>query len=188
MRIDKKLNLVVPIYDEEGKVPRFYVHSTPVGTDIWEKYWEPISLAFTRVMGGGHGIMGGPRIADKMLCKVAKDMGLWDGPEGIERGLMAEIYRLTNVVAPRDKGWETIPYEEAKRTLIEPEDANEIEGALVFFTLISLMNRRTIRREMLDSAMGLWGAQIVLWDCTAFINSLAISTGSENSGATVGAL
>lgn len=188
MRIDKKLNLVIPVYGDDEKTPRVYVHSTPVGTDIWEKYWEPVSLAFTRVMTGGHGSVGGPRIADKMLRKVAMELGVWDTPDGVERGLIAEIHRLTLVLAPADKGWETIPFDEAKkRAVLSPEDAAEIEGALCFFCLIYLMHRKSIRQQMLEVAMQLWGAQIESLGSTEFTNSLPTSTEGASTGATVAA-
>lgn len=187
MKIDKRLHLIIPVYGEDGKVPRMYAHSTPVGYDIWEKYWEPLSVTFTRVMGGGHGIMGGPRIADKMLRKTATELGVWDGPEGVQSGLVAEIHRLTNVLAPGKNGWETIPFDEAKKGRLEAEDAAEIEGCLVFFTLIVLVNRRTVRRQMLEAAMELWGARIESLNCTEFTTSLATSTEDANSGATAAA-
>lgn len=188
MKIDKKLNLVIPVYGEDEKTPRVYVHSTPVDTDIWEKYWEPVSLAFTRIMEGGHGRIGGPRIADKMLRKVSMELGVWDTPEGVERGLVAEIHRRTLVLAPGNKGWETVPFEEArKRGILDPQDAAEIEGALCFFCLVSLMHRRTIRREMLDIAMQLWGAQIESLGSTEFTNSLPTSIAGASTGVTAAA-
>jgi hypothetical protein len=57
--------------------------------------------------------MSGPRVAAMILKDKAIELGVWDGPEGVERGLIQEIRRLANVFVPTDKGWETIPINEA---------------------------------------------------------------------------
>lgn len=184
MKINKKLNLVIPIYGEDEKSPRAFIHSTPVGTDIWEKFWEPISMAFTRIMSGGHGSVGGPRVADKLLRKSAETLGVWVGPDGLEKGFWAEVHRLTLVFVQKDNGWEMVPWYEARTNsdVIEPEDVSEVEAALAFFTLASLMHRRSVLKDMLGVALGLWGAGITSLDSTAYQSTLPISTETENTG------
>ncbi|HEY6927217.1 MAG TPA: hypothetical protein VI653_27320 [Steroidobacteraceae bacterium] len=183
MRIDKRLNLVIPVYRDDGS--RLFVHSTPVSSDLFDTYWEPVGKAFSSIYSGGFGIIGGPRIAAKMLQKVATEMGRWDGPKGVRMGLVAEAHRLTNVLVPREKGgWETVPFDDARKTMLDKEDVSEIEGAIAFFTVVSLIHRRTEQAEVLAGAGGLWGAQTTSLDCTAFTNSLTTSTETESSGET----
>lgn len=184
MKINKKLNLVIPIYGEDEKTPRAFIHSTPVGTDIWEKFWEPVSMAFTRIMSGGHGSVGGPRVADKLLRKSAESLGVWAGPDGMEKGFWAEVQRLTVVFVQTDAGWEIIPWYEARTDIevLEKEDVSEVEAALAFFMLASLMHRRSVLKDMLDVAMGLWGAGTTLLDSTAYQSTLPTLTKGESTG------
>lgn len=183
MRIDRKLNLVIPVYRDDGST--LFAHSTPVSSDLFETYWEPVGKAFSSIYSGGFGIIGGPRIAAKMLQKVSKEMGRWDGKDGVQLGLVAEAHRLTNVAVPREKGgWEMVPFEEARKTLLEKGDVSEIEGAIAFFTVVSLIHRRAELAEVLAGASQLWGAQTTSLDFTEFTNSLPTSSTSGSSGAT----
>lgn len=188
MRLDNKLNLIIPVYDDDMKNVVAHVHSTPISADVWDKYWEPMSIAFTRIMAGGHGSVGGPRIADKMLRKVAQELGVWEGMAGVENGLVEEIRRLTMVLAPaKTGGWSQIPFHEARKTILNPEDSAEIEGALIFFSLVSWGNRRGVRKQMLDIAMELWGARVESLSFTDFRDSLPTSTATASTGATAAA-
>lgn len=183
MRIDKRLSLVIPVFRDDGS--KLFVHSTPVSSDLFETYWEPVGKAFSSIYSGGFGIIGGPRIAAKMLQKVASEMGRWDGPNGVKNGLVAEAHRLTNVLVPRDKGgWETVPFEEARKTVLEKSDVSEIEGAIAFFTVVSLIHRLADLEEVMSGAGRLWGAQTTSLDFTEFTNSLPTSIETANSGAT----
>ena len=188
-KIDRRLNLVIPLVNADDKRKIIgYAHSMPVSSTIWEQFWEPISLTFTRIMGGGHGALGGPRIADKMLKKVSTELGIWEGPEGVAQGLVAEAQRLTSIMLPSESGWQMHSFYDAKaRNLIDKDDQSEIEAALIFFTLFSLMHRRSNRKVMLDIGMNLWGAQIVSLGSTEFMNSLSILSETENSGETAAA-
>lgn len=197
MRIDKTLNIVIPVYDDadnddnddddsKAAKPRCYVHSAPVSTAVWDTYWKPISLAYTQMMAGGHTILGGPRVAHKILQEVAEELGMWDtrgAPHSVKKGMIAEIHRNTNVLAPGENGWETIPYTDAiKIGTITPDDANDIEGGLVFFTLASLMNRRKVRQTTVGGGMAMWGARTTSLNSTEYLNFLSTLTEAENSG------
>jgi hypothetical protein len=188
VKIDNKLNLIIPVYDEDMKTIVAYVHSTPIDAGVWDKYWEPMSIAFTRIMAGGHGAVGGPRIADKMLRKVAQELGVWEGIGGVENGLIEEIKRRTLVLAPRESGgWEQLPFHEACKTILCQEDGEEIQGALVFFTLVSWGNRRGARKQMLEIAMELWGARVESLSYTEFRDSLPTLIVTANTGVTAAA-
>jgi hypothetical protein len=182
VRIDKRLNLVIPVERSDGS--QIFVHSTPVSSDLFDTYWEPVGKAFSAIYSGGYGIIGGPRIAAKMLEKVSIDMGRWDGPAGVKQGLVAEAHRLTNVLMPGKKGWEMIPFDEARKTALNKDDVREIEGAIAFFTVASLTHRKAELPEVLNGAARIWGAQIESSDCTEFMNSLPIPSEGASSGAT----
>ena len=181
MQIDKRLNLVVPVYQDGDKV--LYVHSAPIRRETFERYFFVISKAFATIYQKGLGAMAGPRIAAMLLKKIAQEDGEWEGPLGVERGLFAEIHRLSNVIAPGDKGWEQIPFEEALRLkLIDDDDASEIENAICFFILASAMHRKTELTGVLEAVKGLWGAQTTSFNSTEYIASLPTLIPVESSG------
>lgn len=186
MRIDRALNLVIPVVQEERTI---YVHSTAISTEVYDIYWRVLARTFADINTQGLGAMG-PQIAAKMLREVADEMGVWaDEPRakrvGVERGLLAEIRRLTNVLVCVDKGWEMIPIEDARKAgHLDDEDVKEIEGRLVFFTAGSHLFPKANRRGLLAGSLSLWGAQIESLDCTEFMRSLMTSTGAASTGET----
>lgn len=184
MNIDKKLNIVIPVTRSDGA--KIYVHASPISSEVFESYFLPISKTFSAIYAEGLGILAGPRISALMLKKVSKDLGMWDGPSGVEKGLMAEIHQRTNILAVRDKGgWETIPFHEARtRGILESADLSEVENSIVFFTAASSMHRREELTDVLDGASRLWGARVTSLNCSEYGSSLQTSIETENSGAT----
>jgi hypothetical protein len=96
---------------------------------------------------------------------------------------MMEIRRLSNVVALGPKGWAGVPLQVAldEGTIGEDERA-EVENAIVFFTVASLVHRRADLPAILDGASKLWGAQTTLLNATEFAASLPTSTKDASSG------
>lgn len=183
MRINKALNLVIPI--EWEKCGQIFVHSTPISRDIFEQYFLVISKTFAAIFSQGLGAIAGPRIAYLMLKKTAEDMGVWAGPSGVGVGFMAEVIRLSNVMIPDKKGWKSIPLQSAiDKEIIDPETVAEIEGELVFFTCVSMMNKKAQVEPIMETVNGLWGSQITSLNSTEFTNSLRTSTEEENTGET----
>lgn len=174
MRIDKKLNLVIPVETNTGTL---YIHAIPLLRNVFEKYFLVISKTFAALYNEGLGPTAGPRIAAMMLRDVATRMNVWDGPEGVALGLMSEIRRTSQALILGDKGWETIPLQEAlDKKLITDEEAGEVENILVFFTVVSAMHRKTELPAILTLASELWGAQTTSSSATEFSNSLPKST------------
>lgn len=189
MKIDKRLNLVIPIFDESPK-PKIvcYVHSTPISEETFDAFWEPIGITFNRIYSGGLGVPAGARLADKMLRKVSLELGVWEGASGVQNGLINEIHRLTNVLITGPAGWQMVPYHDAvQKQVIDKRDAAGIEAALVFFTVASTMHRRNDLTGILELAGSLWGLQIESRNCTELMSYLRTSTAAENSGATAAA-
>lgn len=181
-RISKKLNLVIPVTRDEDGV-EMYVHSSPITADTFDTYFLPIAKTFSAIYSHGLGPIGGPRVADKMLRRVAVDMKEWDGLGGVQQGLVAEMHRLTVVLAPGERGWEMIPYDEAvKRVILSTADAAEIEAAITFFMLASAMHRHADLLEILGGAMRLWSARIESSTSTELITFLQTQTAAESTG------
>lgn len=179
MKIDKRLNLVVPIERDEGTI---YIHSTPISREVYERYFLVMSQAHAAIFGSGPNMISGPSIAALMLKKIATDSGAWAGTEGVENGLMNEIRRLSNVILPGANGWETLPLADAlKRDLLSDGDIAEAEGIIVFFILVSAVNRRSAAASILNLATDLWGSEITLSDSTTYARSLPTLTATGTS-------
>lgn len=187
LRINEQLFLVVPIDRENGGT--VYVHAQPIGREVFDRYWLPLSKAFARMYAEGLGVVTGPRIAARMLRMVAEESGSWDGPEGVRAGLVEEIHRLTNVIAPGagsngSRGAQFIAYDDAlKQGMLDEDDADLVEGALVFFTLVWRMHAKSDRLAILNGAVALWGAQTSALNLSAFAASLPTSIATDNTGA-----
>jgi hypothetical protein len=187
MRLDRSLNLVLPLETDNGTV---YVHSTPVSRDTFERHYLVVSKTFAAMYQEGLAALAGPRVAAMLLRDVAMNTrgqngspNAWEGSDGVELGLMAEIRRLTNLVMPSEKGWETIPFQDAiSRKLLSPDDIADAESVIVFFICASAMHRRATLEAFLTGAASLWGAQITSSTSTGYAASLPTSIETASSG------
>jgi hypothetical protein len=180
VRIDKRLNFVIPIERDDGN---FYVHSAPIPRAVYEKYFLVISKTFAAIYTQGLSFVAGPRIASMMVKEIATELGTWDGPEGVEQGLMAEITRLSNIMAPSSDGWKLIPFQTAlDRDMLDEEEVSEVINALTFFTVAWHMHRHREREAILTSAAQLWGGQLTSSNTMDFMNSLPTLTSEELIG------
>lgn len=180
MRLNQRLNFVIPIECEVGEI---LVHATPISREVFERYYMEIAKTFSRIYNDGLGITAGPRVAKMILKQVATDLGTWDGPAGVESGLLAEIRRLANAVVPSPSGWEVISLHEAvTKGVINPDDAAEVDNALTFFSVASSMHKRAELSVILEGAGRLWGARAESLSCTELKNSLQTLTAPENTG------
>lgn len=175
MRIDKRLNIVIPLpRDEEGTV---YVHATPVSREVFETYFIPMSVAFSRIWDEGLAIRTGPRVAYMMLKKVSEERRIWDGPDGVAAGLAEEMKRLTNVFLPTPNGWNTVAmYSAIEQRLLSPDEIRTVENAVCFFTLASAIFPSREVASILAAMNDLWGTQSVLLSSMEFVASLRTST------------
>jgi hypothetical protein len=183
VKIDRRLNLVIPIRREDDAVT-IYVHSMPISRAVFEDNFVLISRAFSMMHAAGLGHFAGPRVAAMIIKRVAIELGVWEGDNGVGNTLMNEIRRLTNVVVPvAGQGWRTIPFEDALRQeLLTEDEASEAENAICFFTLASAMHLRRQVAGILDLAAGLWETQTSLLNVTEYANSLPTSMPVENTG------
>ena len=179
MKLNPALNLVIPIEQEGGTI---YVHATPPSAEVFDRYFLPISKTFAEIYNSGLGITAGPRVAAKLLKKVSIEMGAWDGPLGVEAGLVNEFHRLSNVIGADSQ---IVPLQDIiDKKLIDADDLSEVENALSFFCVACTMHLKRERRPVLEGAAALWGAQITSLSCTEFKDSLRTSTVVASTGVT----
>ena len=178
MEISKKLRLVLPVQTAQGES---YVHAQAIERETFHRYFPVMVQAFTRLYQDGAGITAGPRVAALYIRAAAEAMGR---AKDVEDGLIAEIVRLANVALCGAAGWEMVPLDEATRKgLLDPDERDEVENALAFFTLASSLHKKTEREPILTGAMSLWAGRITSSDFTEFLASLPTSTATDNSGA-----
>lgn len=202
MRIARDLNLVLPVDTDSGTV---YVHSTPISYEVFEKYFLVLTKTFSAIYQEGLNTIGGPKAAALLLKRIAmQTMGdergtnAWEGPDGVENGLMNEIRRLTNVVMPVGSlsavpdsdplvmapgGWETISfYDVINKKLLSRQDIAEVEGVVCFFIVSSACHQRKILPSFLDAMASLLDARIVSLSVSEYAHSLPTSIADESSG------
>lgn len=182
MKISRKLNLVIPIDTDDGEM---HVHSTPISREVFERYYLVLSKTFTRLYKEDLGVAGGPKVAAIMLRDIAQQMGEWDGPDGVQQGLVAEIVRLTNIILPGIRGWEAVPFQTViSQKRMDPEDVAEVESVITFFIVVSAMHRRSQVEEMLTLPLGLWQGQLTSSNSMEYLRSLPTLIEIVNSGET----
>lgn len=182
MKIDRKLNLVVPITREDGTT--IYVHAMPISREVFERYFIVISKAFSAIYTEGLGYVAGPRVAAMLIKDIAQRNKMWDGDEGVAQGLVAEWRRLANMLVLGAKGWEAIPFQEAlDHGTIDADDASEVENAIAYFTVASSMHRKQELSAAFDGVSNLWGAQTVSSSYTEYMNFLQTPIAPASTGA-----
>jgi len=177
--LNRKLNLVLSVETEKGTV---HVHSSPIGREVFEDNFLVISRAFTAVYTNGLGPVTGPRVAALLLKQEAKTLNTW---ERTQQSLMGEIYRLTNVISPGETGWESMPFDVAKkRGILSDDEAAEVENCIVYFICASSIHLRAEMAVAMEGLSTLWSARTTSSNVTEYMRSLPISTVEETTGET----
>lgn len=186
MRIEKALNLIIPVERDDGAI--LFAHSTPISEQTFIAYHRAISMTYAQLTADGLIGAGGVRNADLMLRDVSERAGLWaDDPVtktvGVEKGLLGEIRRLTNVFAPTPQKWTMVPLVDCVGSdVLSERETREVEAAAVFFTCASRNFPRQNLKEFLQMCSGRIGALVTFSNCTDFHNSLPMWTGDASSG------
>lgn len=182
MKINEHMNLVVPLYGDDGETIYAYVHSAPFSAEAFEMHFYLMSKVFTEV-AGKFGNMAGPRISAMLMKRLATNDDALDDYQAYQN----ELHRLTNVIIRGPHGWETVPFGHAVATGgIKAEDVQEVENAITFFTVAYAMYQKKMRHAVLNGAAKLWGASIVSQHCMEYAASLPTSTVTVNSGPNLG--
>lgn len=186
MKIDNKLNLVVPVDSDEGEGTEVYFHHSPILRETFVRYHFVMAATFNKLLSNNMQVVGS-KIAAFTLEEVAKELGQWEDDAerkfiGVQNGLMEEIKRLTNVVVYTPQGWQPIPVADAiSRDLIAAEDWEEANQRIVFFTLVSNMVTKKIRATLLEIMHESWNTQCVSSKCSAWANSLPMLNEIEDT-------
>lgn len=196
MKINRKLNLVIPILgdpittkddagtDVEKDNVTGYVHAEPISTETFDAHYLVIAKTFAAIYGEGLGFSTGPRIAGRLLRSIAQSVGVWEGPNGVEAGLLRDIFQRANYIS---SSGEIIPFSEAiARDVLEKDDLSEVTNSLAFFTVASSMHLRSDLPGVLAGAARFWGGRTTSLNSTEFAASLKTSTVDGNTGATPG--
>lgn len=180
MKIDQRLNLVIPIETNDGRT--LYAHSTPFSEEFFDQHWLLIGKVFSGIYSEGLGPMAGPRLAAKMLKHISIQIESEPGRQGTGMGanaVLAEVRRLTTVITPDGS---VLLQEAIDKGLIDKTDKGTLENAIVFFIVVSAMHQRRTLEETMQSVCGLWNAQMSSLNSTDFADSLRKSTKPVNTG------
>jgi hypothetical protein len=158
---------------------RIHVHSVPISRAVFERHFMAISRAYTAIYANQLDWMG-PRLAKLMLLREAEAIG---ETESVNRELLPEIERLTNVLLPGERSWDMMPLAAVRnRSMIEEEVIIEIENALVFFTCASALHPQKELEVMVAGLRRFWGAVTTSSNVTEYRSSLPISIPAETTG------
>jgi hypothetical protein len=190
MKIDRKLNLVIPIAREDGT--SLWVYATPIRKEIFERYYLVLAKTFSQLARNGLDPRSGPSVAALLLRDVAmetsrdQDLNWWDGDDGVggKAGLLGEIVRLSNcLVGTPDNGWQTTPLQEAlDKQLVTDEEKSEIMSLLVFFTVSWLVAPRQDRTILVEGMAAIYRLEITSSTFTEWKTSLTTPTPAESTG------
>lgn len=183
MRIDRALNLVIPVERDEGAI---YVHAAPISQDVFDRYFLTLSKTFTAIYAEGLKTMAGPRVAALMLKRIAMADQVWEGDGGVEQGLVAEWRRLAAVISPGPAGWSTLPMQVAlNQGLFSEREMSEVDNAIAFFIVNSALQTKSVLPIIMERAGALWGTQTTSLTAMDWAASLRTSTPAAPSGETV---
>jgi len=186
VKINRRLNLVLTVDRADGST--VHVHSVPVSQAVYEAHYT----FFAKVMSSLYEDVQNPTMVARIAYLRMRDLIRKDSElpnharkfAGVESGLLADMWRLTNVIAPGANGYETIPFLEAEqRGLIDQEDCSEIRNDIAFFTVASWIHSSKERPgmyELLDNT----GAQTTSLDVTEYLRSLPTLKPAASTGAT----
>ena len=184
VKINRRLNLTIPITDEnpDAKKRRIiaWVHSMPVTSETLDTFCLELGKVYGAITAEGLHHFAGPQIAAKLLKRVAQQLKTW---EEVDKGLIGEIRRMTNILVIGKQGWEPLTYDLAmERKVLTSEDVSVVENLLVFFTVVCANIPRLDRAEYLDWALSRWSARIESFSLMEFQRSLPTLTPVENTG------
>lgn len=181
MKIDRKLNLVLSVTRDDGV--ELHVHSTPISREIYEANFLILSKAISAMYEEGLAPGICSRVALMMMRKVAAKLGDTDA---LEKMLLPEIWRLTNVLMPTERGWETVPFQTViNNKMMSDNDIAEVQNFICFFIAASWVHKKAELHAVIYPLLTASGGSTTLLTCTEYGSSLQTSKPEENTGATV---
>ena len=189
MRIDRKLNLVIPI--ERGDNTTLWVYATPVRKEIFERYYLVLAKTFSMLSRNGLDPRSGPSVAALVLRDTAQatardvEANWWDGDDGVggKTGLLAEIVRLCNCLVGTSDGWQTVPLQDAlDKGLISDDEKAEVMNHLAFFTVSSLVAPKADREILVNGMAAIYRLETTFLSFTEWTNFCKTRTQDANTG------
>jgi len=188
--INRQLNLVIPLIREDGTT--IYVHSTPIRPETFEFYYMVLAKTWSAFIQNTLDPRTAPAVAALVLKETAKTtarypgVDWWSDSDGVggESGLLAEITRLSNVIAPnKDNGWSSITLHDAiTKAIITPEEKSEVMNFLTFFTVGSLIPPKQDRTTIVQGLVVIYRLQTTSLNCMEYANSLKTYKAEEITG------
>lgn len=191
MRIDKALNFVIPILRGEGDEPTLYVHAVPISLEVFEAHYLVLSKTWATLIGNGLDPRTAPSVAELALRDVAKStprgpgVTWWEGPDGVggERGLLAELRRLSSAIVPTDDGWRPTPLDSAIASgEVTKGEERELMNLLAFFTVASHVPASEDRARLIRGEASMYDSLLTPLDSMNYAASLKTSTPADNTG------
>lgn len=177
LKITRDLRITFSV--DSAKHGRVHVYSLPLARSIFETFVLELGETYSKVFGAydpKHVAMTAPQMAFPALRAIAKRMGTWDGPDGLEVGLVNELVRLTTVAHSGPGGWTQIPLQLSLTREILDEDAYaEVLSSLCFFFLALRVGPDVLMSDTLGMAGAARGWQYTSSDFTAWLASLPTS-------------
>lgn len=186
MRLDSRLNLIIPLDRDDGT--KVHIYHTPISRDIFSTYFRVLSMTGTQIYSEDLSFFGGPEVAYLMLEEISKNTvrpngsgSWWDGDSGVEKGLLEEIWRKTQVLVLTGSGWELLPFDISiardlkgnwQSDILSEDEAEAVKGALVFFTSAVFMRNNPVMSRGLLAAAALFEWQLSSLELTAYKSSL----------------
>lgn len=184
MQVNAALNLALPVVFDSTGEPTVWAYHTPISTEVFEANWRIIAKAKQEVFSSGldYAASNGPKIARLALLDAARADALDRGTEDVGKPFLAELQRLTTILAPGPNGFEFLPVEIALRqSTIDAEDWSEAESQIAFFTFGYAMARRAGRAELTRVLASLMGGSTTPLSLMDYAASLRTSTPAETS-------
>lgn len=180
--INQALNLVIPLNDE-----RSFVHCPPMTREAFASCWSLLAKTWSRLEGDNLCITAGAAVAAYALADIARqDDPESPGSDAAYRSFMAELRRNASYIGPMEEdGFGPVPLATAlKKGWINDDDQDEIDNALVFFTLGSRLlskERRSLIFSLMSSLRGVGASSL---NATEYAASKQNSTQDAPTGAT----
>lgn len=166
MQINEKLNLVLPLRRDEEGVPVVWGYHTPISQEVFEACFRVLGATKAAMFAKGDSYLArvGPQVASLLLKDEAvKDRADRGMPPSDEEAvaLLADLKRLTLVMAPGQNGWEQVPVDVAiARGTIDADDWREAESGLVFFTCLYSICARSAKKITGNGTAALLGGSM----------------------------
>ncbi len=153
-RITRDLKLVFPCETTSNGI--VHVYSLPLSRLLFEQYVLELGETYSACFGAydpKHVALTSPQMAYPVLKSIAARMGTWEGPTGVQNGLINEISRVTMVAHATGEGWSQVPLSVAlARDILDEDTHADILSVLTFFTLASRVGPKDLMDHSLRAA------------------------------------